>query len=107
MPTFIFLWLGQTISLIGSGLTSFALGVSIYQTNSSIAQFSIIYFCTELPAILIAPVSGAIADKWDKRWVMMVSDSGAGFSTLVIALLFWSDRWEIGYIYLAIAFGSF
>ncbi len=106
MPTFIFLWLGQTISLIGSGLTSFALGVSIYQTNSSIAQFSLIYFCTELPAILIAPVSGAIADKWDKRWVMMVSDSGAGFSTLVIALLFWSDRWEIGYIYLAIAFGS-
>ncbi|WP_088241850.1 MFS transporter [Calothrix rhizosoleniae] len=106
MPTFIFLWLGQTISLIGSGLTSFALGVSIYQTNSSIAQFSLIYFCTELPAILIAPLSGAIADKYDKRWVMIVSDTGAGFSTLIMAWLFWSDRWEISYIYLAIAFGS-
>ena len=106
MPTFIFLWLGQTISLIGSGLTSFALGVSIYQTNGSIAQFSLIYLYAELPAILIAPLAGAIADKYDRRWVMIVSDSGAGFSTLVVALLFWSDRWQISYIYLAIAFSS-
>ena len=106
MPTFVFLWLGQTISLIGSGLTGFALGVSVYQINGSIAQFSLIYFCTELPAILIAPLAGAIADRYDKRWVMIVSDIGAGLCTLIMAWLFWSDRQNIGYIYLAVAMSS-
>ena len=106
MLTFIVVWLGQTISLIGSGLTSFALGVSIYQANGSIAQFSLIYLCAELPAILIAPLAGTIADRYNRRWVMIVSDSGAGISTLIVALLFWSDRWEISHVYLAIAFGS-
>ena len=106
MSTFILLWLGQTISLIGSGLTSFALGVSIYQTNGSIAQFSLIYLCAELPAILIAPLSGTIVDRYNRRWIMIVSDSGAGLSTLVLAWLFWSDRPEIGFVYLAIVFSS-
>lgn len=106
MPTFILLWLGQTVSLIGSGLTSFALGVSIYQTNGSIAQFSLIYLCAELPAIIIAPLSGTIVDRFNRRWIMIVSDSGAGLSTLVLALLFWSDSWEVFHVYLAITFGS-
>ena len=106
MSTFILLWLGQTISLIGSGLTSFALGVSIYQTNGSIAQFSLIYLCAELPAILVAPLSGTIVDRYNRRWVMIISDSGAGLSTLALALLFWSDRWQIGYVYLAVVFSS-
>jgi MFS family permease len=106
MLTFLFLWIGQTISLIGSGLTHFALGVSIYQTNGSIAQFSLIYLCGELPAILIAPIAGAINDKYDRRWIMIISDSGAGLCTLVIAWLFWINRWEIGYIYCAIVLSS-
>lgn len=106
MPTFILLWLGQTISLIGSGLTSFALGISIYQINGSIAQFSLIYLSAELPAILVAPFSGTIVDRYNRRWVMIISDSGAGLSTLALALLFWSDRWQIGYVYLAIVFNS-
>ena len=106
MPTFILLWLGQTVSLIGSGLTSFALGISVYQTNGSIGQFSLIYLCAELPAIVIAPLSGTIVDRFNRRWIMVVSDSCAGLCTVVLAWLFWSDRWEIGYIYLAVAFGS-
>ena len=88
MLTFIFVWLGQTISLIGSGLTSFALGVSIYQTNGSISQLSLIFLCAELPAILVAPLSGTIADRYNRRWVMIISDSGAGLSTLILAFLF-------------------
>lgn len=106
MPSFIAIWFGQVISLIGSGLTGFALGVWVYQTTGSATQFSLIYLFTELPAILVAPVAGAIADRWDKRWVMILSDVGSALGTAAIALLFWLGKLEIWHIYLAMALSS-
>lgn len=43
MRTFLLIWFGQLISLIGSGLTSFALRVWLYQTTGSSVQFSLMY----------------------------------------------------------------
>ncbi len=106
MPTFILVWLGQVVSLIGSGLTGFTLGIWVYQTTGSATQFSLIYLCTELPAILVAPVGGAIADRWDRRWLMILSDTGSGLSTLAIALILWLGHLEIWHIYLAMAVSS-
>lgn len=106
MPTFCLVWLGQLVSLIGSGLTGFALGIWVYQTTGSATQFSLIYFCTELPVILVAPLAGAVADRWDKRKVMIISDTGAGLSTVVMALLLASGKLEIWHIYLAMAVSS-
>lgn len=106
MPSFIAIWFGQVISLIGSGLTGFALGVWVYQTTGSATQFSLIYLFTELPAILVAPVAGAIVDRWDKRWVMILSDIGSALGTGAIALLFGLDKLEIWHIYLAMALSS-
>ncbi|MDJ0714713.1 MAG: MFS transporter [Prochloraceae cyanobacterium] len=106
MPTFIIVWLGQVVSLIGSGLTGFVLGVWIYQTTGSATQFSLIYLFTELPAILVAPVAGVIADRWDRRWLMILSDTGSGLSTLAIVLILWLGNLQIWHIYLAIALSS-
>lgn len=106
MLTFSFIWLGQLVSLIGSGLTGFALGVWVYQTTGSTTQFSLIYFFTELPIILIAPLAGAIADRNDKRKVMIISDTGAGLSTVAIALLLVLGKLKIWHIYLAMAVSS-
>ena len=106
MLTFSLIWLGQFVSLIGSGLTSFALGVWVYQTTGSTTQFSLIYFFTELPIILIAPLAGAIADRNDKRKVMMMSDAGAGLSTVAIALLLTLGKLKLWHIYLAMGVNS-
>ncbi|MEM9219067.1 MAG: MFS transporter [Cyanobacteria bacterium P01_F01_bin.150] len=106
MPTFILIWFGQIISLIGSGLTGFALGLWVYQGTGSATQFSLIYLFTELPAIVVAPVAGAIADRWDRRWVMILSDTGAGLCTAVIAALLWFDHLQIWHIYLAMGINS-
>ncbi|MEL6931227.1 MAG: MFS transporter, partial [Cyanobacteria bacterium J06600_6] len=81
-------------------------GVWVYQTTGSATQFSLIYLFTELPAILVAPVAGAIVDRWDKRWVMILSDIGSALGTGAIALLFGLDKLEIWHIYLAMALSS-
>lgn len=106
MRVFILIWFGQLVSLIGSGLTGFALGIWVYQRTGSVTQFALISLCTTLPLILISPLAGTLVDRWNRRWAMLLSDSAAGLSTLAIALLLVAGRLEVWHIYLAAAWGS-
>ena len=106
MRVFLIVWFGQLISLIGSGLTSFALGVWVYQRTGSVTQFSLILLSAMLPSILISPVAGAFVDRWNRRWCMILSDSGAGITTVAIALLLTTGNLEIWHIYLAVSLSS-
>lgn len=98
--TFLLIWFGQLVSLIGSGLTGFALGVWVYQRTGSATQFALITLCATLPGILASPLAGVLVDRWDRRLVMLLSDCVAGLCTLVVALLLFSGRLEIWHIYL-------
>jgi DHA3 family macrolide efflux protein-like MFS transporter len=106
MGVFLVVWFGQMISLIGSGLTSFALGVWVYQRTGSVTQFSLILLFALLPSILISPVAGALVDRWNRRWCMILSDSGAGIATVAMALLLTTGNLEIWHIYLAVSLSS-
>ena len=103
LRTFALIWFGQVISLIGSGLTGFALGVWVYLRTGSATEFALIAFATSLPGIIIAPLAGVIVDRRDRRWVMILSDSGACFSTAIMALLLWTGRFEVWHIYVAVS----
>jgi len=109
--TFVLLWLGQTISLTGSGLTGFALGVWALQRTGSVTSYALISFFVVLPGIVLLPIAGALVDRWNRRWAMMLSDVGAGLCSLSIALLLIANRLEMWQIYLAMgissAFGAF
>ena len=108
--TFLIIWLGQSLSLVGSGLTSFALGVWVFQRSGSTTQFALIGMFAVLPRVLLSPLAGALADRWDRRRVMILSDTGAGLSTLVVVLLLLTGRLEVWQIYLctmaSAAFGA-
>ena len=106
MGVFLIVWFGQVISLIGSGLTSFALGVWVYQRTGSVTQFSLILLSAMLPSILISPVAGALVDRWNRRWCMILSDSGPGITTVAIALLLATGSLQIWHIYLAVSLSS-
>src|SRR6476661_5342709 len=106
MRVFMLIWLGQLISLIGSGLTGFALGVWVYQRTGSVTQFALISLSTTLPFIAISPLAGVLVDRWNRRWLMILSDFGAALSTLAIALLLTTGRLETWHIYLATAVSS-
>lgn len=107
MPIFLLIWLGQIVSLLGSSLSEFALGVWVYQSTGSITQFALISVCIHLPNLLISPLAGAIVDRCSRRWAMVLSDSVAGIGTLVIMALVFSDRLEVWHIYIAVGFSSF
>lgn len=98
MVKFLVIWFGQLVSLFGSGLTTFALGIWVYQRTGSFTKFSLICVFAVLPNVLICPLAGAIVDRRNRRTIMLWSDSVAGVGTFMLALLFlahWLVIWEI------------
>jgi len=103
---FILIWVGQLVSITGSGLTGFTLGIWTYQRTGSATQYALIFTFTILPAVIISPFAGSLVDRWDHRRVLIVSHLGIGASTLLLALLLLAGRLEVWHIYLASAFQS-
>ncbi|MFN6560843.1 MAG: MFS transporter [Nostoc sp. ChiSLP01] len=106
MRLFLIVWFGQSVSLIGSNLTSFALDLWVYQKTGSVTQFAFASLCVTIPFIFISPIAGTFVDRWHKRWIMFFSDLGAGIVTLSIALLFYFNQLHIWCIYLALVIMS-
>ena len=111
MRTFFIVWLGQFISQTGGRLSGFALGVWVFQRTGSATLFALIATFALLPGVLVGPIAGLVADKVDRRLVMIVSDSGAALCTLAVAILLALGRLELWQIYLtqglAAAFSAF
>ena len=80
--SFLVIWVGQVVSLIGSGLTGFALGVWTYEQTRSVTQLSLIALCSRVPGIVVSPLAGALVDRLDRSWVLVLCQLGAGASIL-------------------------
>lgn len=104
--TFVIIWLGQVVSMIGSGLTSFALGVWIYEQTHQATPFGLTVLFGNLPRILLAPLAGSLADRWNRRMIMILSDCGNALITLLAAILLFMGELQVYHIYLIALVGS-
>ncbi len=99
MRSFLLLWCAQAISLLGSEMTNFALTIHIYGqegTASSVALLKVFYF---LPSILLCFAAGALADRWDKKKVMLSGILSGALATLSMLLLSALGALETHYLY--------
>ncbi len=106
MRTFITIWAGQLVSTLGSALTGFALGVWIYQVTGSATLYAITLLVSVVPRILVSPLAGVVADHWDRRLVMILSDTGAGVSSLFVLAMLWTGNLQVWHVYVATAINS-
>lgn len=106
LRTFLIVWIGQIVSTVGSSLTGFVLGVWVYQQTGSATQFALIALCATVPAILLAPIAGALVDRHDRRAVMILADFGAAASTVVLALLYSAGALQVWHIWAATGFSA-
>lgn len=104
--TFLIIWFGQLVSLTGSGLTGFAIGVWVFLRTGSTTLFALIQVFSSIPTILVGPFAGALVDRWDRRKAMLLSDAGAAACTLSILLLLSAGKLEIWHIYLLLALSA-
>lgn len=106
MRKFIIIWVGQLISTIGSGLTGFALALWIYEETGQSAPFLYVALFNSIPIVLFSLFAGALVDRLNRRWVMILADVGAALSTLIIFLLYSSGNLEVWHIYVSSFFAS-
>src|SRR5262245_47601618 len=85
--TFLAVWGGQFISLLGSQVTAFALGIWVFKQQGAVTPVALIILSMTLPEILVSPFAGALTDRWNRKRVMMFSDVSNGIATGVAALL--------------------
>lgn len=83
------LWIGQTISQIGDGLTTLAMMIVINQLTGSTAALAGINIALALPQLLFGMLAGVFVDRWDRKKLMIISDILRGI--LVLALIFVRD----------------
>jgi MFS family permease len=71
---FRWLWIAQTVSIVGDKVNQVALSILVYRLTGSLAQMGIIFAITFLPAALFGIVAGPLVDRWDRRRTMIVAD---------------------------------
>jgi MFS family permease len=108
MTAFLLVQIGQIISLLGSSMTTFALGIWAYQETGQATALALMGLFGFGPTVILSPIAGALVDRWDRKMVMMLSDLGAALSTVAIFILLSMDNLQIWHLYVAGAFaGSF
>ncbi len=89
---FLILWLAEMNSAIGSGLSAFALGLHVYQSTGSASDIGLISLFSFLPVLLLSPAAGWLADRTDRRKLIMTGDSLSAVGILMILLCMMADQ---------------
>ena len=102
MRRFLPIWGGQLFSLLGSGLVQFALVWYLTQKTGSAVVLTTATLVALLPEVFILPFAGALVDRWNRRWVMVIADSAIALATLGLALLFFFEAVQLWHIYVVL-----
>ena len=99
MRSFLVIWSGQFVSLVGTAMTNFALMVWAWELTGEATALALLGFFHMGAVIACAPFAGVIADRYDRKLVLALSDLVAGLATLVLLVLFFTGHLEIWHVY--------
>ena len=99
LKKYIIFWLSQSVSQLGSAMTSFALILWVYSIKHSAMTISLMSFFMYVPYIIVSLLVGTFIDKHSKKKIMLVSDSIAAACSVMILMLIVMDGLQIWHIY--------
>lgn len=100
LKTFLVLWSTQSLSQLGSAMTNFALTLWLYQKTGSALQTALLSVCSYAPYVLMSIFAGALSDRWDKKKIMLFSDTFAACATIAVLVLLKTDLLQPLHLYL-------
>ncbi|KAM3096810.1 MFS transporter [Phormidesmis sp. 146-12] len=106
MRTFIILWFGQLVSTIGTYMSGFALELWTWETTGSATSLALVGFFFQVPRIAISLVSGVIVDRFNRKRLMVLGDTIAALSSLLLLFLYLTHNLQIWHLYLTTAVTS-
>ncbi len=85
---FLFIWVGQFLSLISSSAVNFAIIIWLSMEHASAEVLAYGAIAAMLPGAIIGPFAGVFIDRWDRKKTMMLADSFVAICTLVMSISF-------------------
>ena len=84
-------FLGQAVSLVGFWLQSIALGWLVYRITDSGWMLGVVAFATNIPILILSPLAGLIADRVDRRQMVLATQSLQMLQALALAILTFAE----------------
>lgn len=97
--TFYILTVTQVLSLIGSSMTGTAVGIRVFADTGDSTPVLLAPFFAALPMMLAGSFAGVLVDRWDRRLVLIASDAGQAFGTLLLLLSFLGGAFQLWHLY--------
>ena len=106
MRAFTLVWFGQLVSLLGTGMSRFALTIWAWQITGEATALTLVGFFSFAPAVLLSPIAGVLVDRWNRKIVMMISDLAAGIASIAILVLYATGHLQVWHLYVTGAFAG-
>lgn len=103
---FVIIWTGQLFSILSSNVAQFAIVLWISMKTGSAEVLSFATIAALLPQIVLGPFAGVFVDRWSRKWTMIGADGFVALCSAVMALLFYLDCMNPGYVYLLLMLRS-
>lgn len=100
LQQFMLVLAGQGFSLLGSGLVQFAIIWWLTRETGSAIVLTAAAIFGLLPMIFISPFAGAIADRVNRKTILMVADGFVALISLLMAVLFYFGTLQLWLVYL-------
>lgn len=96
-------FIGQSFSLVGTWMQQIAAAWLVYRLSGSPLMLGVAAFAGQIPILLLAPFGGLVADRFERRRALIVSQSFACLQALALAALVFSGRAEVWHVIAAAA----
>ncbi|MBJ6119480.1 MFS transporter [Pontibacter sp. BT310] len=91
-------FIGQGISLIGTWMQQIALSWLVYRLTDSVFLLGAVTFSSQIPSFLLGPFAGVMADKFERRKVLVVTQALSMVQASTLAALVLTQTIEIWHI---------
>lgn len=100
MRGFVIVWIGQVVSLLGTAMSGFGLTIWAYEKTGQATALALVGFFFVTPMLLMSPIAGALVDRSNRKFMMMISDLASGVCTLAVMGLYFSGHLQIWHLFI-------
>ncbi len=99
MIGFTVVWAGQLISVLATSMTQFAMTIWVYRETGSALALGGVTTSFLIPSLLLAPIAGAMVDRYNRKMMMMLSDLMAVLATSSLLVIYVTGHLQIWHLY--------
>lgn len=100
MRLYLILWFTQMLSGLGSAMTAFALVIWSYTFEGSALKTALLMVCSYTPYVIFSVFAGAISDKWNKKKILLASDTLSAITTVIVLVLIKTNQLRLYHLYI-------